>query len=292
MARTIAQIYDALNQVKNNMNELQNYVTETTGSKMDTATNIALDAKSGSRVAKWRIWLWIVAVASWTIENIVESAQLVISAIINGQRPHTLRWYEEETKNWQYGHELEWLNNDHWGYAQDDEAARLVSQVSATKSGNGEVTIKAVKESGGALAPLATLEKDSLEAYWSKWADAGVEILLVSDDPNQLKIEATVVRDRLILAADGTLLRDSSINPLDLAIAEFIAAIPFNGIIRITDMEAAAKEAEGIKDFVITNLSISPAGDPVWVPVDREVVPSSGFANINTAASTYTNIDE
>jgi hypothetical protein len=291
MSRTIAEIYDSLNTVKNNMTELKGYVTETSGTDMDTANNLALDAESGSKVAKWRLWLWIVAVASWLIENIVGSGELSLQAIINGQRPHNLRWYEEETNKWQYGHEIEWIDNDHWGYMVDDETARLVSAVSATQSGNGEVTIKAVKLVMGVLTPLTTLEKSSLEAFWAKWKDAGVEIVLVSAQPNQLELEATIVRDRLILDSDNTLLRNSSIYPITDAFDDYLEAVPFNGVIRITDIEQAVKQAEGIKDFVISSLSISPDGG-VFTLVDREVVPTSGFANLLDGNLDFTYIDE
>ena len=273
------------------MTELKGYVTETTGTDMDNANNLALDASSGSKVAKWRLWLWIVAVASWVIENIVGSGELTISAIVNSSRPHNLRWYEDQTRDWQYGHELVWLNDDHWGYATDDIATRLASGVSATETGNGEITIKVVKEVGGVYTPLTTIELDSLTAFWTRWKDAGVHILLVSTIANELRITATVVRDRLILAADGTLLRDSSVDPLTAALADYMDAVPFNGVIRVTDIESAAKSAEGIKDFVITELAISDDGGNTYTTVDREVIPSSGFANISQD-SAFNYIDE
>ncbi len=291
MSRTIAEIYDQLNQVKSNMTELDGYITESTGVPVDNSENLIIDAVAGSKVAKWRLWLWIVAVASWLIENIVGSGELSLKAIINGQRPHNLQWYEDETKKWQYGHEIEWIDNDHWGYTVDDESARLATAVSATNSGNGEVTIKAVKTVAGVLTPLSDLEKSSLEGFWERWKDAGVEIVLVSDQVNQLQIDATIVRDRLILAADNTLLRDSSINPLTLAFDDYLEAIPFNGVIRITDIEQSAKLAEGIKDFVITALFISPDG-VTFTPVSREVIPSSGFANILEGNLDFTYVDE
>jgi hypothetical protein len=291
MSRTISEIYDSLNTVKNNMTELKGFVTETTGTDMDNANNLALDASSGSKVAKWRLWLWIVAVASWVIENIVSSGELTISAIVNGNRPHTLRWYEDQTRAWQYGHELAWLNDDHWGYATEDTAAKLAAAVSATETGNGQVTIKVVKEVTGTLTPLSGLEQDSLDAYWARWKDAGVEILLVTTEPDQIKFNATVVRNRLILASDGTLLRDSSVDPLTAALADYMDAVPFNGVIRVTDIEQAAKSAEGIIDFVISSMSISPDGE-TWTVVTREVIPDSGFANISYDDCTLTYIDE
>ena len=292
MARTIAQIYESLNTVKSNMAELSALVTESTGVPVDNSQNLILDASSGSKVAKWRLWLWIVAVACWVIENIVDNRVTEISAIVNGLRPHTLDWYESETLKWQYGHELAWINDDHWGYLVDDPAARIVVAVSAATNEMGEVVIKVAKQVGAFLEPLTAGEVEGLVAYWKKWKDAGVKIVIVTEESNVLKIQATVVRNRLVLAADGTLLRDSTINPLTNALADYIDNVPFNEIIRITDFEAAAKLAEGITDFVITSLEIRPGDVVAWTVVDREVIPSSGFARIDYVVSTFTNVDE
>jgi hypothetical protein len=292
MARTIAQIYDALNTVKSNMTELSALVTESTGSPVDHSENLILDASSGSKVANWRLWLWIVAVASWVIENVVDNRVAEISAIINGLRPHTLEWYEAETLKWQYGHELIWINEDHWDYLVDDPANRIVAAVSASTNDMGEVVIKVAKLDGAYLQPLTTGEVEGLVAFWKKWKDAGVKLQIVTAAANVLKIQATVVRNRLVLAQDGTLLRNSAINPLTDALADYIDHVPFNEIIRITDIEAAAKMAEGITDFVITSLEIRPDDIVDWVVVNREVIPSSGFARIDYQVSTFTYVDE
>lgn len=292
MARTIAQIYDSLNTVKANMTALQGYVTEVSGVVKDDSKNLAADVTSGSKIANWRLWLWVVAVGSWVMENLFDSAVASISAVVNSARPHTLRWYEQETGKWQYGHELAWINDDHYGYATDDPAARLVAAVSATESDAGAVTIKAVKAISGELTQLSTIEQTSLAAYWAQWKDAGVAIEIVSRPANVLDIQATVVRDRLILAEDGTLLRDSGINPLTDALQAWLDALPFNGIIRKTDIEAAAKQAEGIKDFVITFFWIREGDGVTWTQISREIVPPSGFASIDLERSTFTYVDE
>ena len=274
------------------MPELSALVTESTGEPVDHSQNLILDASSGSKVAKWRLWLWIVAVASWVIENIVDNRVIQIAAIVNGQRPHNLRWYEDQTMNWQYGYELQWLDDDHWDYMIDDPASRVIEAVSAEENEYGEIVLKVVKLDGVDLVPLDTTEVESLEAYWKAYKDAGVKVILVTQAADQLQIEATVVRNRLVLSEDGTLLRDSAINTLNIALQEYMDSIPFNQLIRITDLEAAAKSAEGINDFVVTVMKIKASGDPGWTTVDREVIPTSGFAQIDYNASTFTYIDE
>jgi hypothetical protein len=292
MARTISEIYDSLNQVKSNMTELADLVTESTGSPVDNSQNLILDASSGSKVAKWRLWLWIVAVASWAIENISDNRVSMISAIVNGQRPHTLLWYEAQTANWQFGYDLEWIDDDHWGYSSADNSAKIVAAVSAQENDMGDIVIKVAKLDGSNLVPLEEIEVEGLVQYWAKWKDAGVKVIIVTASADEILLEATVVRNRLVLSEDGTLLRDSSVNSLSIALQEYMDSVPFNQVIRITDIEAAAKSAEGINDFVATLVQIKASGETEWTTVDREVIPSSGFAQINYDESTFTYIDE
>ena len=291
MSRSIAEIYNDLNQVKSNMSELNSYVTESGGDIKDNAKNLVIDATSGSKVAEWRLWLWIMAVASWVNENIFDAGIAQIISILNVVRPHTLRWYEQETRKWQYGHVISWINDDHYGYINDDIAARIVTDVSASED-NGFVVIKAIKKESNLPAPLTELEKQSLINFWSLWKDAGVKVNVVSLPANVLDIQAIVVRDRLLLSEDGTLIRDSSVNTLQLALQSWLDNLQFNTVIRVTDIEQAAKSAEGIVDFVITFLWIADYTSITWEQVDREIIPSSGFAKIDYNRSVFTYINE
>lgn len=292
MARTIQEIYDSLNTVKSSMSELNSYVTESGGVVGDNSRNLVLDATSGSKIANWRLWLWIVAVASHVVEGLFDAAKAYISSTINSVRPHTLKWYEQEARKWQYGHEIAWLDDDHFGYLIIDAAARLVTDVAATEADDGSLTIKAVKRVSGVPAALASLELQSFIAFWARWKDAGVRINIVSQPPNVLDIQAVVQRDRLVLAEDGTLLRDSSVNTMQAALEAWLNNLQFNGVIRITDIEQAAKTAEGIIDFAITYLWIADHTAVSWQQVPREVIPSSGFAVIDYERSDFNYVNE
>ncbi|MDD2962578.1 MAG: hypothetical protein PHQ65_07790 [Bacteroidales bacterium] len=292
MARTIQEIYDSLNTVKTNMTELNGYVTESGGTVGDNAKNLLLDADSGSKIANWRLWLWVVAVASFVVEGLFDTAKAYIASVVNATRPHTLRWYEQEAKKWQYGHEITWIDDDHYGYLVDDALSRIVTDVAATEADDGSLTIKAVKRASGFPVALATHELQSFTAFWARWKDAGVRVAIVSQNPNVLDIQAVVLRDRLVLAEDGTLIRDSSVNTLQVALDTWLNNLQFNGVIRITDIEQAAKTAEGIIDFSITFLWIADYTETSWQQVAREVVPSSGFAVIDYERSDFNYVDE
>lgn len=96
MARTIAQIYDAPNQSKASMQELHDFVVDNRpGQILDNADTLLSDLNNPSRVAIWRLWLWLVAVASWTVEKLSDLHKSEVNSIVSSKMPHTLRWYAE-----------------------------------------------------------------------------------------------------------------------------------------------------------------------------------------------------
>ena len=169
MARTIAEIYDALNSSKASFSELNDFVVSTSvpGSTQDNSTDLAIDVTSGSKVAVWRLWMWIFAVGSWMVEVLFDRHSADVTAVLDSKRIHTLRWYAEESKKYQYGYPVSWIDNM-YQYATSDADAQIVKYAAASER-NGTVVLKVAKNSGGVKAPLTTLEKATFTEFWSKW---------------------------------------------------------------------------------------------------------------------------
>ncbi|MDD2965536.1 MAG: hypothetical protein PHU33_16455 [Bacteroidales bacterium] len=289
--RKVSAIYDELNVIKSSMTELNSYVTDVTGSPVDDSTQFIIDAKSTSKIARWRLWLWIVAFAIWILEAKIEENKSDITDMIDSQKVMFLKWFESHTREWQFGYSLVWLD-DHWGYATTDNDAKLAVFVAASEIEEDDVLKISLKILKSEKVPLTETELTSLVAFWAKEKPAGLKMTFISIDPNPLNIQAVVVRDRNVLNEDNTLIRDASINPLQDALDAFTDSIEFDGKIRRTDIEAAAKTAEGIIDFYITFLWINQTAGVSWTQVDMEVIPASGFAYIDWDESDFTYIDE
>lgn len=286
----VAEIFDALNDRKSAFQELNSYVvsSEIPGSTADTATNLAVDVTSGSRVAIWRLWLWIFAYCSWIIEQAFYRHKAAVQEIIDAERPHTLRWYAEESKKWQCGYSMVWSGSK-FAYSTDDPDARIVDY-SAASERNGKVILKVAKDSGGTKVPLTNLEKAAFADFWTKWKDAGTKLEIISQAADQLKIQIKIIRDRLVLDASNNLLRDPSINPINDALEAFGNGLEFDGILRLSKLVDALQAAEGVTDVKLTAAWWKPAGGN-YQAVDMFVESTSGHFVIDNDNSIFTYVD-
>ncbi|MDK2909639.1 MAG: hypothetical protein PWR20_1206 [Bacteroidales bacterium] len=285
MARTIAEIYDALNHVKNNMQELHAFVVDSRqGYTLDNAETLLADLSNRSRVAIWRLWLWLIAVASWMIEKLYDQHKAEVEKIINSKRPHTLRWYAEESKKFQYGYALEWLG-DSFGYISDQPYSRIITYASATEIGD-KIKIKVATGTIPDIKPLSVQQLSAFRDYWAKMKDAGVKLEIVSLSADQVKVNLKIIRDRMVLDANNKLLRDSSVNPIEQAIKMFGASLEYDGVLRLSELEEAIRLAEGVVDAKIISAYHRVAGGE-WRPIEMYVVPESGYFNLNIAESSF-----
>lgn len=284
MARTIAEIYDSLNLVKGNMSELGIYVNNDAES-VDTAKKLVNDVRTAAKVAIWRLWLWIVAVASWTIENLQDTHEAAIRAVIAADKPHTLNWYAGESKKFQYGHVITWLT-DHFGYAVIDEAAQIVKYSAAIENAGGGVTIKSMKE-GRVI--LTAEELNALKAFWAKWKDAGVVLTCISQSVNLLDFTVTIYRNRSILNANNTLIADPTKNAVTDPANGYVESVDFNGTVYMLELIQQIKNQPGIKNVILAHAHIDSgtwSSDGLWT-----VVPDSGFCEIAWEDCTITYSD-
>lgn len=281
MARTIAEIYDALNLVKGNMSELGVYVNNDANS-VDTAKKLVNDVRTAAKVAIWRLWLWIVAIGSWVIENYQDAHEAKINSIIATLKPHTLRWYAAESKKFQYGHVVEWLT-DHFGYAAVDEDAQIVKYSAAMEDISGGLLIKALKAN---RQVLTTSELNALKAFWAAWKDAGVTLNVISEGVNDTWFNAHIYRNRNIVNADNTLISDPSKNVLIDPANAYLSSVEFNGTIYYLELIQGIMNQPGIKNVV---LSYAGVDEGTWGAAGSwTLLPLSGFASMDWGACTFT----
>jgi hypothetical protein len=290
MARTIKDIYNALNIVKASMQELHDYVlsTDYPGTIQDTAETLAIDVKSNSKVAVWRLWLWIMAVGSWIVEMLFDTHKAEVIGILSTQRPHTLRWYSEQSKLFQYGYPMLWAGT-FYAYGIDDAESRIIKYAAASEQ-NGKVILKVAKEISGVKVPLSVIEKAAFGEFWARWKDAGVQIEVVSQAADVLKVNLTIIRDRLVLDSNNYLLRDNTVNPITQAIATFGGSLEFDGILRLSKLIDAIQAAEGVIDVQLDGAWHKPAGGS-YTAVDIYVESVAGYFTVNYTDSSFVYID-
>jgi hypothetical protein len=290
MAQSIADIYNALCTSKASMQELQEWVVDPNNPNftLDNAETLLQSLTSNSKVSIWRLWLWVFAAASWIIQTLFDTHKSEINTILAADRPHTLGWYAEQSKLFQYGYKMIWQNGI-FSYSMIDPSAQVVKYAAASES-NGQVLLKVATSVNGVVGPLPSVQLAAFILFWSKWKDAGVKISIVSQPADIVKITMTIIRDRLVLAANNSLLTDSSVFPVNDAINAFGDNLQFGGIFRISKLLDAIQAAPGVVDVKIYSAQIKTYNGS-YVPVDLYAIPVSGYISLDWVASSITYID-
>jgi hypothetical protein len=274
MARTTQQIYDALIAEKNSnatLNALQ--------PNIDNAQNLLTDLTSPSKVAIWRLYYWVVAVVLHNFEVLMDVYKEMVEDIAAKSRPGTVRWYQEETLKFQFGHQL--IYNPAKGkyeYPANDETSKIVKR-SAVVESNNQVRIKAAKFDGG-VQQLLPAEMNALTAYWNKLKYAGVNTVVTSGPADLLKVNYTVYYDPLVMAANGSLLSDPAVFPVRDAINTYIGSLPFNGELVLTKLTDEVQKAKGVVDPIL-NSAEARYGALMYSPILTKYIPDAGYMEID-----------
>lgn len=188
-------------------------------------------ASSTSATAIWRLITYVIASAVWALETIFDAFKVDLIAQVEALRPHTLKWYQEKALAFQYGSDLP-EDSDEYDNSALTEAAilaqKIIAQAAAVEE-SGVVKIKVAREVSGALAKLTSPQSDSLDAYFSEIKDAGVDLTVVNEDGDKVKIELDIYYDPLVLNSSGHRIDGTDNDVVKDAVKAYLRALPFNG---------------------------------------------------------------
>ena len=268
MARTVQQIYDAKIAEKNSqatLNSLQ--------PNIDSAQTLLSDLTSTSKVANWRLWLWITSVSDWILETLFDKLKLEVDEIANNLVAATPRWYKTESLKFQYGHQLVYVN-DKFQYSVVDENAKIIKRVAVVES-SGQVRIKVATLVGSVVTPLDTDQLQAFEVYIKQIKPAGVNTAVISRVADLLKIAYSIYYDPLVPLATVKTNVETTIN-------NYIADLPFNGELVLNDLTAAIDAAVGVVNPVLL-LAEAKYGAIPYSTINIKYVADAGHMVIDAA---------
>ena len=231
MARTIQEIQELIYQAKT----------------QEPALN---ELNSTSKVAIWRLWVYIIAVAIWSLEKLFDLHRTDIDKRLTELKPHTARWYRSKALAFQYGFDLlpdsDKFNNQ--GHNEEQiEASKIVKYSAVVESLNeGRLIVKIATETGDTLQPITEGQKRSFEAYLQEIKDAGVRLSVVNYEPDVLHLQMKIVYDPLVLDSNGKSITHA-FNPVERMIKEYLKRLPFNGELVLAHLIDALQQVEGVK---------------------------------------------
>ena len=260
--------------------------------------NLSLQAKaqepalnelnSTSKVAIWRLWVYIIAVAIWSLEKLFDQHRADIDKRLAELKPHTARWYRSKALAFQYGFDLlpdsDKFNNQ--GHTEEAiEASKIVKYSAVIESKNeGRLIVKIAGEQGETLQPITDAQKQAFEAYLSEIKDAGVRLSVVNYQPDVLHLQMKIVYDPLVLDSNGQSILHAT-KPVEEAIKSYLKRLPFNGELVLAHLIDALQQAEGVKipHLVLAQSKniTSGGGYGAFETIEISKIPTAGYFTID-----------
>ena len=273
MARTIDQIKTDLKQA---------FMQETTlQEKYGFAANADFDS-TFSRFSIESLILYIIAASIWTLEKLFDTHTAEVTEFIATMKPHSLRWYVEKAKAFQYGVPLIAGTDQHNTEGMTDEQiaqAKIVTFAACTEA-NATLYLKVAK---AGPAPLTTDENAAFVAYLHEIKDAGVRIDVISEQGDYLNLNMVIYYDPLLINANGEN-KATGNKVVEDAIKAYIENIPFNGEFRKNELEDAIQAVEGVVMVELGVVEHSETGeDGTFEEVIPYCKPTSGYFKFDHA---------
>jgi hypothetical protein len=237
-----------------------------------------------SKVSIESILFYTVAYAVWLLEKLFDTHKTEISDTIDSLKPHSLRWYANAARRFQYGHDLPEDSDryDNTGLSdQQVESSKIVSYAAALEVGTG-IRLRVARDAGDDLAPLTAGELVSFTGYMERIKDAGVRLSIASSEADTLRLQLKIFYNPLVLEV-----YDGKLNRIDGAAADVVSAtvknylknLPFNGTLALAYLVDALQSVEGI---VIPHV-VKATGQYAAVITEIETVyaPDAGYVRLS-----------
>ena len=246
------------------------------------------ELNSTSKVAIWRLWVYIIAVAIWSLEKLFDQHRADIDKRLAELKPHTARWYRSKALAFQYGFDLlpdsDKFNNQ--GHTEEAiEASKIVKYSAVIESKNeGRLIVKIAGEQGDTLQPITDAQKQAFEAYLQEIKDAGVRLSVVNYQPDVLHLQMKIIYDPLVLDSNGQSIIHAT-KPVEETIKSYLKRLPFNGELVLAHLIDALQQAEGVKIphlVLAQSKNITSSGDyGAFETIEISKIPTAGYFTID-----------
>lgn len=234
-----------------------------------------------SKVGIESILFYIMAYASWLLQNLFALHKTETDAMLLQRKTHTIRWYRQKVLDFRFGKSL-LPDSDQYPEGMTDEeiAAAKVVKYCAVIDTKGKLIIKVAGGSDMLREPITQEQYAALSTYLSEIKDAGVNVELINREPDDFKVQITIVYNPLVLNNEGGRLDGTDDSPVQNTIRKHIANLPFNG--EYTNM-ALVDDLQKVDGVVIPELKISYTKYAAYpfTPVQERVIPDAGYMKID-----------
>jgi len=247
-------------------------------------------AEQFSTVSIESIFFYAVSVAVWTLENLFDTHRAEITAAIDEMKPHSLRWYANRSKDFQYGCNLP-ADTDRYDNAgltpEQVSDSRIVAYAAAMDTETG-IRIRAARDGGNDLCPLSAQELLAFGEYMTRIKDAGVRLYIASDTPDILRLSLHIFYNPLILEPDSQTV--GKLNRIDgtaadivtVSVKNYLKNLPFNGVLVLAWLVDALQRVDGIVIPHVVSAQAQYAG--IITDFDVKYAPDAGYIRLDESA--------
>lgn len=279
MARTIEEIYNAMITEKQTFSSLNGLTPNANYQSLMT------DLSTKSKVAIWRLMIYIVAVGIWIHEQYWLYAKQELEAIAAESIAGNLQWYQKEIKKWQYGFLLLWNGVSYKYYYADTTStaaldSRLADKVACVEVFNQDfrgIIVKVAKVTSSGIAALTQLEIDSLNSYIDRIKFAGVQTDVISQPADKILLN-------LKIYYQGTLSAAQMLIDVKAAINRYIENIEFDGVFYLIKMIDEIQAVDGVQDISLLSAQ-GKVYTGSYASFSKEYVAESGWFEFDTAST-------
>lgn len=227
-----------------------------------------------SAVSIENLLFYIVAVAAWTVERLIDKHKVEVNEALDNMIPHRAKWYRDKVLAFLKDRTLV-QDSDLYDTsdmtADEIEAARVVKYAAVSEnSATSILTIKVAGERDGKRTALDQATQRQLEHYIREVKDAGVRINLVNENADSFRCSIVICYDALLDAQ--TVERNAR-----EAVRNYVENLPFNGIYSNMALVDALQQVTGVKIAEVTAAAIKANGTGVWKDIKVRTVPDSGY---------------
>ena len=254
MARTIATIQAALiADVIANFTALANDPNTSPTEKTELLNFVA----NTSKRAIWRQWTFSTAAAIALSEQKIDVLQAQIEAVVAKAAPATPNWIQDKVLNYfQYDPNVPQvvkLVDFVPKYPIEDASLRIITRCSVITASSFVVNVKVAKQNPP--VQLSASEEAALDTFLKTIGIAGVKYVVVNIPSDKIYIEGEI-------KAFGSYSAVMKTNVI-AAINNYLASIPFNGILKVIDIEKTIRNVEGVDDVILKNVRVRIDGTPL-----------------------------
>lgn len=202
-----------------------------------------------SQVAIYTLWKYVFSTALWFEETLWDTFKTEIETVITTAVIGTDEWVKAEVLKFQYDTvtpQVIQLIDFVPAYSPVDTTLQIITRASVNTLTNKVVSVKVAKSDPPVA--LAVAELSSLQGYLDDISFAGVEYNAQSFASDKLFLEAEIFYDGQYTATISA--------SVITAINTYLSNLPFNGYVRVGDVENAIQAVDGVVDIIINNLGL------------------------------------